>query len=93
MLVRVVRTEDTCFRYGGDEFCVVLPNCRAEDAADILGARLVEALGQGPPRLGFSLGLAETGPPDYATPEQLIELADRRMLEHKHGRPRSIHTA
>lgn len=92
VLVRAVRAEDTCFRYGGDEFCVVLPNCRAEDAAEILGPRLVEALGPGPPRLGFSLGLAETGPPTYASPGRLIEIADQRMLERKHGPPHSIHT-
>jgi len=37
---RVSRAEDGCFRYGGGEFCIVLPNCTEERARDIYFARL-----------------------------------------------------
>ena len=37
---RVSRAQDGCFRYGGGEFCIVLPNCTEERARDIYFARL-----------------------------------------------------
>ena len=51
-----LRAEDAIFRYGGDEFCCVLPDANLEAAGKILGAA---RRGAGERGLKFSVGLAE----------------------------------
>jgi diguanylate cyclase (GGDEF)-like protein len=51
-----LRAEDAIFRYGGDEFCCVLPDASLEAAGRILGAAQQTARGRGQQ---FSVGLAE----------------------------------
>jgi diguanylate cyclase (GGDEF)-like protein len=78
------RRGDSCFRVGGDEFCVILPHCD-EDAA--LGGfctrfqlRLLEHL----PEISVSIGVHTTGPDRYLTATDLIERADAAMFSSKH---------
>ncbi len=79
----VSRKEDSCFRYGGDEFCVILPNCVERNARDIYVDRLKEEIVTKVAGLTLSVGVVQTGPDEYAEPERLIELADRRMYAEK----------
>ncbi len=51
-----LRAEDAIFRYGGDEFCCVLPDAHLEAAGRILGAAQQTARARGQQ---FSVGLAE----------------------------------
>lgn len=81
---QVSRLEDSCFRYGGDEFCIILPNCREELAAEIYISRLSTELGRVLPGLQLSVGVVQTGPAEFAEPEALIREADRRMYAAKH---------
>ncbi|WP_428623511.1 GGDEF domain-containing protein [Sedimenticola sp.] len=80
---RVARKEDVCFRYGGDELCIVLPNCQEHDAQEIYITRLKAELGQQLDNLSLSTGVVQTGPDDYVEAEALIREADKRMYEVK----------
>lgn len=79
------RGSDVVVRYGGDEFLVILPG------GEISGARaLVERVrARLAGRVGFSEGIASYAPA-HASPEQLIQEADRRLYETKrqHHPPR-----
>ena len=88
---RLVRAGDALFRYGGDEFVLLLPGTCKADAADV-AMRVVEGVrgapfpGHPPLSLSVSLGVA-TFPEDAADPASLLEAADRRSyLAKKRGR-------
>lgn len=73
------RSEDSCFRSGGDEFCVLLINCRADQAQTQFVDRLNERVGQGLNTVSLSCGVAQTGPNEYVEAGALIRLADQSM--------------
>lgn len=83
ILKSVTRAEDLCFRYGGDEFCVIMPNCREEDAQDQWEARLLEIRDEMKSCPELSIGYAQTGPNEYISIDQLIQQADEHMYEVK----------
>jgi diguanylate cyclase (GGDEF)-like protein len=77
-LKAVSRLEDNCFRYGGDEFCVVMSNCTL-DNANSWKERLqlnIQARGDVP---SLSIGIAQTGPEKYVTSDEFIHQADQEM--------------
>jgi diguanylate cyclase (GGDEF)-like protein/PAS domain S-box-containing protein len=96
LLTAALRTQDLLCRYGGEEFCILLPNTTPEQALEIAerlrseiernagaGARAVEGL-----RVTSSFGLAALTP-DLAGLNELIELADHALYASKHtGRNR-----
>lgn len=82
------RDDDLCFRYGGDEFVVILPNTTKEQAASVgkrMQAKLSskELLGEKSADLNISLslGIAQWEPKMSA--EDLTEWADRAMYTSK----------
>lgn len=77
-----IRVSDFPFRIGGDEFCVILPDCDNPSASTIAG-NIVAALEKVHPDVTLSIGISETGTQDYLNEEQLLHEADRRMYEHK----------
>ncbi len=85
-LKRVSRAEDSCFRYGGDEFCVVLANCLSEHATERFIVRLNAILSTTLPGVTLSTGVAQTGPSQYLTATALIDDADKRMFNFKQVR-------
>ncbi|MBV1790015.1 GGDEF domain-containing protein [Marinobacterium sp. D7] len=82
-ILQVSRNEDSAFRYGGDEFCVVLPRCNAEQARDICVSRLLGALVEVDEAIQLSIGIAQAGPGSYPSAGQLLSQADRAMYQHK----------
>ena len=84
VLRQSLRPDSLIVRYGGDEFCIILPNCREELAAEIYISRLSTELGRVLPGLQLSVGVVQTGPAEFAEPEALIREADRRMYAAKH---------
>lgn len=88
-LQQVSRSQDFCFRYGGDEFIVLMPETGAAAALDqtrILHRALMDTAFRMKSGLtlsvGASVGLA-TAPNDGATLHSIIGTADARMYEVK----------
>ena len=85
---RIIRAHDRLYRYGGDEFCILMPGTGAVGAAK-LGERLVRILGEetvptsaGPIPVGLSIGIAAF-PEQAAGAEQLLAQADQALLAAK----------
>jgi len=79
----ISRADDTCFRTGGDEFCVIMSNCTLERAQEQFVARLNHHLEQALPGVTISVGLAQTGPNAFMDAAALIRAADEAMYEQK----------
>jgi diguanylate cyclase (GGDEF)-like protein/PAS domain S-box-containing protein len=80
-----LRGEDTILRYGGEEFLVVLPECAADDAGEIV-QRLRAAT---PDEQTCSAGLAEWRPGESV--DDLVGRADKALYEAKElGRDRLV---
>jgi diguanylate cyclase (GGDEF)-like protein len=88
-----IRENDVAFRYGGDEFVVVLEGFDAE-AGQALGDRLVslvDALAQTlrvEPKPRLSVGVATIKDIAKANPNALLQEADRLLYEEKRNRKR-----
>jgi diguanylate cyclase (GGDEF)-like protein len=85
----LTRSADQVFRYGGDEFVLLLPHTDKEKA-QVFARRLLDGValrpfaGDPPLSLSVSVGIA-TCPDDGRDPERLFEIADRRHLIAKRG--------
>jgi diguanylate cyclase (GGDEF)-like protein len=87
-----VRSSDVPARIGGDEFALLLPHTRV-DEAEALAQRIRSALSLTQPRssrsVTISVGLAGTSRGEAHTAATLLEHADRALLRAKgHGRNR-----
>lgn len=77
------RSEDLCFRYGGDEFLVLLPNCNEAEARDIYWTRFQANVAERLHDVTLSIGICQTGPDNYMELDDLIREADERMYVNK----------
>lgn len=91
MVRRTIRTADLAGRYGGEEFCILLPNTSAK-GAQVIAERLRAAMenltifvGDDLPLCGrtISVGIAEFSPGDSL--EKLISRADAALYRAKEG--------
>lgn len=96
LLRKAVRISDYCFRYGGEEFLVLLPECDAEGARSIaekvrkaVESEAISVENNRHINLTASLGVSEfIGHPDYM---ETIKSADAALYAAKHnGRNRTI---
>ena len=73
MLRGGIRLEDSAYRFGGDEFAVLLPGASTGQAEMVL-ERVAEAASAAP----FTWGVAAC-PDDGLTAEELVSAADLRL--------------
>jgi diguanylate cyclase (GGDEF)-like protein len=91
MVKAAIRISDVCGRYGGEEFCVILPNTSIKGAAllaeriraSMEEAKIVIAEDQPPAGRTVSIGIAEYMPGN--TLEQLLSAADSALYQAKEG--------
>ncbi|TWH77110.1 diguanylate cyclase (GGDEF)-like protein [Azomonas agilis] len=84
------RMEDNCIRYGGDEFCVLLTNCREDQAREQFINRLTQKISERLSGVTISIGVAQTGPNEYLDAHTLIKIADERMYAAKQTHKNNI---
>jgi diguanylate cyclase (GGDEF)-like protein len=82
ILRKTLRESDVPCRYGGDEFCVILPECGLINAAVKCETILQRFTGQYPD-FSLSMGIAETGNGVYVDCEMLLKTADEKMYQAK----------
>lgn len=89
-LQQLTRRTDLIFRYGGDQFILLIPESDKQQAVN-LAHRLFTSIpsspfpGEPPLTLSLSIGVA-TFPEDGQTPEAIFETADNRHILAKRGR-------
>ena len=83
VLLETARGEDTCVRYGGDEFCVLLANSTEEQAEAAYCQRIRRLLAERLPEVSISMGVVQTGPDHFEDADALLKSADRRMYLNK----------
>lgn len=76
------RLEDDCFRYGGDEFCIVMANCTLA-GANAWKERLLKSMQTHENCPSLSIGIVQTGPEEYLSAGELIRQADETMYKVK----------
>jgi diguanylate cyclase (GGDEF)-like protein len=83
MLTHHVRFDDVVYRYGGEEFCILLPDASIDDARAV-GRRIVEAARDivlpDASNITISVGVADGETDDLAS---VVEFADRALYEAK----------
>ena len=98
VLKKQLRSHDLIYRYGGDEFIVLLPKSTLSESKNI-AIRISESVkeaefkieGKIPYKLSLSIGIAEF-PQDGQNAKSMIEFADKMMyLSKKSGRGKVFH--
>ena len=79
---------DTAFRYGGDEFAVILPSAEKEDAKRV-GYRIDERVRREIGDITISIGIASVE--GLVSVEDIINAADQAMYVEKNLRKHSMH--
>ena len=78
-VIRTIRQIDIPCRYGGDEFCIILPRTDIDGAKGVC-ARLIEGsrdlFGDS---VSFSIGIVQNGPEKYLDLNSLLKTADDLM--------------
>ena len=83
-----MRESDILSRIGGDEFLLIFPDCRLNEVKSIW-KRVQESLEERNSRpdskfnISASYGFAETDSENALTSDEIIQIADKRMYNHK----------
>jgi diguanylate cyclase (GGDEF)-like protein len=82
LLLHCAREVDFPCRWGGDEFCLVMPNCAIGSAQGVV-QRLIEECSTRALGMTFSTGIVQTGPVDFIEADECIRRADEKMYQSK----------
>jgi diguanylate cyclase (GGDEF)-like protein len=77
-----VRITDIPCRYGGDEFCIVLPQCELKDAK-LIAEKIINDFNNIFADYSLSIGLSAIDPDSLCSTAELIEIADQHMYQAK----------
>lgn len=77
-MLNSIRDVDVACRYGGDEFCLILPECDIENARYIC-TRILEKFIEKYPDYSLSMGISVAGSGRYVEGDILIKNADEKM--------------
>ena len=81
-LFNSVREVDVPCRFGGDEFCIILPECNIKNAK-VICEKIIKKFTDRYPEFSLSVGIAETGTENYVDGDVLIKNADDMMYRAK----------
>lgn len=84
-MLNSIREIDVACRYGGDEFCLILPECSVEKAKDICG-KIIQKFTDLYPEFSLSMGISGIEPGEYVDSDALIKMADEKMYMAKKER-------
>lgn len=82
-MMTVVRSVDVPARYGGDEFCIVMPRTSLDQVEDILGRFIKDFDKKCSYPVTLSFGIIQVGPTHFEDPEEIIEKVDQLMYQAK----------
>jgi len=85
VMTDLMREGDMCFRYGGEEFCIIVPYSDEEVAGNI-AERLRQKMEQSisPAGIAVTLSLGVSAFPKHASsPSELVKLADKALYQSK----------
>lgn len=78
-MMSVTRKVDIPARYGGDEFCIVMPRITLQEIEIPLKRLCADFDKRCPYPVTFSMGVIQVGPTYFEEPEELIQKADEMM--------------
>lgn len=78
-----IREIDTACRYGGDEFCIIMPRTGVGDAKLVMERIIERFKQQNTTTVSFSVGIVSTGPDRVCDVDSLIRVADSSMYKAK----------
>jgi len=82
-ITQSIRDVDFGCRYGGDEFCIIMPSATKEQAEEAC-QRLINIYdAMETHAVTFSVGIAQTGPEDFIDSDTLVKRADKLMYKAK----------
>ncbi|MEW6991788.1 GGDEF domain-containing protein [Colwelliaceae bacterium 6441] len=82
ILSNCIREVDLACRYGGDEFCLILPECPLDKTKDICN-RVIDLFTERYPDYSISMGISDIGNGETIEAAVLIKNADVKMYEAK----------
>lgn len=82
-LMAETRSVDIPSRYGGDEFCIIMPRTTLQEIEGPLHRLAADFDKNCAYPVTFSMGIIQVGPTRFEEPEELIEKADKMMYAAK----------
>lgn len=82
-LNEVVRAIDIPCRYGGDEFCILMPSTTLDQARAVCRRLIANLEPRLPLGLTLSFGIAKAGPETFSDADALVQAADSEMYRAK----------
>ena len=83
VVTAAIRETDIGCRYGGDEFCVILPRTSVRTSGVVRERLIKEFNARDMKGISFSMGVVDTGPDEFFDYETLVKKADKEMYKAK----------